>query len=157
MIRLPLFLPALGLVLAGLSVDAQSVNKDSLSLANKISADKEKVTKLQGSISDKEKLMQATADQAQESADNNRKAANKLSDNPQDKRLAKKADQSASTAREDSKKARNAADDLDNIHKEIRSLSEKIAKEEARLRKYMTEPRSASPEVSEPKAKTDSL
>jgi len=103
--RLPLFLLAAGLVMAFVPGSAQSLNKDSMSIAAKISADKEKLAKLQESVADKEKLVRETADQAQESADNNRKAAGRLSDDPQDKRLARKADQSASTAREDSKKS----------------------------------------------------
>src|SRR4051812_24708890 len=70
---------------------AQVSNKDSLSLVNKIASGKEKLVKLEASVAGKEKDKKETAVQAQESADDNRKAAGKLSDDPQDKKLARRA------------------------------------------------------------------
>jgi hypothetical protein len=129
-----LFAPLL--VLFATQAGAQSLNKDSLSLATKINSDRDKLAKMQTSLSDKEKLVEESASQAQESADANRKAADRLSDDPQDKRLAKKARKSAGVAKDDSKRARDASDELDNLRKDIRSLSHKIEKEETKLKKY---------------------
>src|ERR1700749_3504051 len=77
---------------------AQPANRDSLKLANRISADKEKLAKWKGDLPDAEKAKKETADKAQESADDNRKAANKLSNDPQNKKLARRADRDASDA-----------------------------------------------------------
>jgi hypothetical protein len=120
-------------------VSAQAVNKDSLSLVEKLGKDKDKLVRLQSTIEEKEKAKKETADKAQESADDNRKAANKLSNDPQDRRLARRADNRAGDAKSDAKAARRAADDLDDLHKDIRNLIERIAKEESRLKKYVEE------------------
>lgn len=112
---------------------AQSVNKDSLSLVNKISEDREKLAKLQATIPEKEKAKAETAQQAQRSADDNRKAANRLSNDPQDRKLARRADREAGDARSDAKKARSASDDLDDTYKDIRKLTSRIEKEQKKL------------------------
>jgi hypothetical protein len=132
-----LLLTLLGLLSFGWGASAQMVNKDSLSLVSKINSDKEKLTKLQNSVDDMTKEKQRTAEQAQASADDNRKAANRLSNDPEDKRLARKADNEASDARTDAKRARKADDRLEDLHKDIRNLTEKIAKEETKLNKYV--------------------
>jgi hypothetical protein len=132
------FLSLSGLLLFGLAASAQMVNKDSLSLVSKIQSDKEKLAKLQNSVSDRTKEKQETAAKAQESADANRQAANKLSNDPQDRKLARRADNEAGDARSDAKKARKAADRLEDLNKDIRNLTERIAKEETKLNKYVT-------------------
>jgi hypothetical protein len=88
---------------------------------------------MKASIPEKEKAKAETAEQAQKSADDNRKAANKLSNDPQDRKLARRADRSASDARDDAKKARIAADDLEDLYKDIRKLTERIEKEEKKI------------------------
>lgn len=123
----------------GLMASAQFMNKDSLSLVSKINTDKGKLAKLQGSIADRTKEKQQAAVQAQESADDNRTAANRLSNDPQDKKLARKADNGAADARDNAKKARKANDRLEELNKEIRNLTEKIDKEETKLRKIVLE------------------
>lgn len=115
------------------------VNKDSLSLVSKIAADKEKLAKLQATVPQAAKDKEETAVQAQESADDNRKAASRLSNDPQNSKLARKADNQAGDARNDSRKARKAADRLETLNKDIRNLTEKIAKEETKLKKYVFE------------------
>jgi septal ring factor EnvC (AmiA/AmiB activator) len=130
-------LSLIGVVCFCLVARAQMVNKDSLSLVSKIQADQEKLTKLQNSVPNAEKEKKQTAEQAQESADDNRKAANKLSDDPQDRKLARRADNEASDARDDAKKARKAADHLEDLNKDIRNLTERIAKNQTKLNKYI--------------------
>jgi DNA repair ATPase RecN len=135
---------------------AQGATKDSLSLVGKISEDKDKLSKLQGQIADRTKEKEETAVQAQEAADDNRKAANKLSNDPQDRSLARNADSRASDARDAAKKARRAEDALEELQKEIRNMTERIAKEETKLNKYVQESKNlrAAPVVTIPKDST---
>lgn len=134
-----LVLSLLGLLFFSLEVSAQVVNKDSLSLVSKINADKAKLAKLQSAVPQAVKEKEETALQAQESADNNRKAANKLSTDPENSKLARQADNKAGDAHNDSRKARKAMDRLETLNKDIRNLTEKIAKEETKLKKYVFE------------------
>jgi len=145
-----LFLVLLAFLSFGLAASAQIVNKDSLSLVSKIQSDKEKLVKLQNSVAEKTKEKLTAAEQAQESADDNRKAANKLSNDPQDKKLARKADHDASDARSDAKSARKAADRLEQLNMDIRDLTERIAKNETKLSKYVTSYRVEATAVSVP-------
>lgn len=122
---------------------AQKINTDSLSLVSKISADQLKLAKLQNQIEEKTRDKQDAAEQAQKSASENAEAANKLSSNPQDQKLARRADQSASDARSDARKARKAADRLDDLNKNIQDLKDRIARENSQLGRYM--PPAAAP------------
>ena len=70
---------------------------------------------------------------AQQSANANATAANSLSANPQDKKDARQADNAASTAKGDSRRARKAADRLDNLNKNILELQIKIADQQSKL------------------------
>jgi hypothetical protein len=148
-----LLLVVLALLSFSLAASAQMVNKDSLSLVSKINSDKEKLVKMQNSVAEKTKEKLQTAEQAQESADDNRKAANKLSNDPQDKKLARKADHGASDARSDAKSARKATDRLEKLNMDIRDLTERIAKNETKLSKYVTAYRVEATAVSVPIAK----
>ena len=74
--------------------------------------------------------------QAQKSANANTDAANKLSDDPQNKRLARKADNKASDAKSEARYARKEERRLDNLNKDIRDLKNKIADEELKMKKY---------------------
>jgi hypothetical protein len=73
---------------------------------------------------------------AQESADDNKRAADKLADNPQDKKLASRAHSAAKQAKSDSQKARVAAVKLDDLNKDIKKLTTRLGKEQAKLNKY---------------------
>ncbi len=132
-----LLLSILSVLFFTVVASAQIVNKDSLKLTERIREDQEKLTKLQNSVSDKTKEKEETAAKAQESASDNQKAANKLGGDPQDKKLARRADHAASDARSDAKKARRASDKLEDLNKDIRNLTEKIAKEQSKLNTYI--------------------
>jgi hypothetical protein len=113
------------------------VNKDSLSLVRKLTADKEKLLKYQSQVADRTREKEETAAKAQQSADENRQAAIKLTNDPQDRKLARVADNAASSARSDAKKARKAADRFDDLNKDIRDLTDKIEKEQIKLDGYV--------------------
>jgi hypothetical protein len=116
---------------------AQRANTDSLALVSKISADQLKLGKLQNKIDPDIKHKQDAAWQAQESANENSAAANNLSTDAQDKKLAKKADHAAGDAKTDARKARKASDRLDHLNKEIQKLTVEIAVEQGKLDKYI--------------------
>jgi len=133
---------ALGLLLS-VQLSAQVVSKDSISTLNeqkhalKIGKDlneqKIKLTKLENQLAVKTRLVDKTAEQAQISADKNGTAANRLTEDAQDKKKASRANNSARHAQHDAKKARKAYDDLENLNKDIESLKSKIADDEIKL------------------------
>ena len=112
------------------------VNTDSLALVAKISEDQLKLGKLQNEVDQKTKNKQDASDKAQRSANDNAEAANKLTDNPDDKKLARKADHKAGDARSDARNARKESSRLERLNKDIFDLKNKIADEQARLNKY---------------------
>ena len=121
-----------------MSVSAQQkINTDSLTLVSKISADQLKLAKLQNTLEETTRSKQDYALTAQQSADKNRTAAGRLSDDPTDKKEARNADNAAGDARSDAKKARKASDKLKDLNKDIADLKEKIAKNQAKLNVYL--------------------
>ena len=129
-------LPLACMLLFCIPVFSQNINTDSLSLISKISADKLKLARLQNQIEEKTGNKQEAFEKAQKSADANNTAANKLSDNPENKKLARKADNKASEAKGEARNARKESRRLDNLNKDIRDLKSKIADEETKLNRY---------------------
>lgn len=123
-----------------IAASAQTVNKDSLSLVSKIEEDKSKLTDLQTQLEERLKSKGDAIAQAQRSANANSTAADKLSDDPKNKKLAKRADKSSSAARKDAKVARIETEKVEKLNKNIRSTKKRIAKNEKRLKKF-TEPK----------------
>jgi cell division protein FtsL len=126
-----------GLFLVSTSLSAQQINTDSLSLVSKISSDQLKLGKLQNMVDQKTRDKVDAATKAQQSADANKTAADRLGDASQDKKLARQADNKAGDARSDAKKARIAASNLDKLNKNIQELQDKIAKNQTELNKYV--------------------
>jgi len=133
---------ALGLLIS-MQLSAQVVSKDSISTlkeqkqALKISKDlneqKIKLAKIENERTAKTQLFDKTAEQAQVSADNNGTAAERLTDDAQDKKKASRANNTARHAQRDAKKARKAYDNLEHLNKEIEALKTKIADDEIKL------------------------
>lgn len=125
-------------VLLGFSIStsAQELNKDSLSLISKIEDDKSKLSDLQTQLEERLKSKGDAIAKAQRSANANSTAADKLSDDPRNKKLAKRADKSSSAARKDAKSARIETGKVDKLNKNIRSTKKRITKNEKRLKKY---------------------
>lgn len=145
-----LLLTSIGLLLFCVSVSAQRVNTDSLSLVSKISADQLKLGKLQNQVEQKTKNKQDASEQAQKSANENSTAAGKLSDKPEDKKLARTANSKASDAKSDSRNARKEAGRLDKLNKDIEDLKERIAKNQVKLNKYIQDGNAARATVPVP-------
>jgi hypothetical protein len=132
-----LLLTSIGFLFFCISVSAQNVNTDSLSLVSKISADQLKLGKLQNQLEQKTKNQQNASEQAQKSANENSSAADKLSNNPENKKLARKADNRADDARSDSRNARKESNNLDKLNKEILNLKNRIADNQVKLNKHL--------------------
>jgi hypothetical protein len=132
-----LLLTSIGLLFLCISVSAQKVNTDSLSLVSKISADQLKLGRLQNQLEQKTKNKQNASEQAQKSANENSNAADNLRDKPENRKLARKANNKAGDARSDSRYARRESDRLDNLNKDIQDLKNRIADNQAKLNKYI--------------------
>ncbi|WP_207515202.1 hypothetical protein [Longitalea luteola] len=135
--RKVLLLTSIGLLFLCTSVSAQKANTDSLALVAKISADQLKLGKLQNQLEQKTKNKEDALDQAQKSANENSDAADKLSDDPDNKKLARKANNKAGDAKSDSKNARKESERLDNLKKAIYDLERRIADNQFKLNKYI--------------------
>ena len=117
-------------------ITGQQINTDSLKLISSISDHRLKLAKLQNMIDQKTQNKADAAEKAQMSANDNATAATNLSENPQDKQLAKNAANKADDAKSDAKKGRKESARLDKLHKDIRDLKSKIADEEVKLSQY---------------------
>src|ERR1044072_6233817 len=124
------------LLVCSMSTSAQELNKDSVSLVTKIDEDKSKLTDLQTQLEERLKIKGEAIAKAQRSANINSTAADKLSGDPKNRKLAKRADKSSSAARKDAKTARRETDRVEKLNKNIRATKKRIAKNEERLKKY---------------------
>jgi len=130
----------IGSIFSALASSAQNNDKNEkqiIKLQAKVSEDSAKLIKFNSLVPDYEKQKKETAEQAQQSADDNKTAAERLSNNPQDRKLARKADNAASDARSDAKKARVAADKLDDLNQDIKKLIKQLEKERDKLDTYL--------------------
>lgn len=133
----------MAIMMVSVTVSAQVVSKDSISSLNqqkdalkiskRLNDNKLKLAKLQNEVPGKTADVQRTAEQAQKSAIENQTAANNLASSPQDKALARRADNAGSQAKKDARRARSAADDLQSLNKDIENLQKKIADDQQKL------------------------
>jgi cell division protein FtsL len=128
-----ILLVSVGVFFICVKASGQKVNMDSLKLISTISTDQLKLGKLQNSVDQKTKSKEDDSVLAQQSADKNATAANRLSTDPQNKQDAKQADNAAGSAKSQAKKARKANAQLSKVQKDIADLQSKIAKEQAEL------------------------
>jgi hypothetical protein len=135
-----LYLLPAGMLFIGISVSAQKNNIDSLKLVSQISEDQLKLGKLQNMVDQKTKNKQSAAIDAQNSASENVKAAEKLNDDPDNKKLASDANNKSGDAKSDAGKSRKETQRLDNLNKNIMDLKSKIAVEQAKLSAYYPAP-----------------
>jgi len=131
------------LTIVSFSVHAQVVSKDSISilknqkeialLSAKLNEEKLKLAGLENSLSEKVESERKARNRAQESADANSKIASDLSEQAQNKKLARQAKKAAKAAKRDAKKLRKATSALDNLENDIEVLKKKVAEDEAKL------------------------
>lgn len=134
---------ALSLILLAFPLTAQVVSKDSLSIlkeqrqmleiGKRLNENKLELAKLENAREEKATAVSQTAENAQKSADANKEAADKLGEESQDRKLARKANSSAGSAKSDAKKARKAGYSLEKLDKDISSLKNSIQEDEKKL------------------------
>lgn len=133
----------LGLVVLAFPLTAQVVSKDSLSnlkeqkqmleISKRVNENKMQLAKLENEREEKMMEVSQTSENAQKSADANKQAADKLSDESQDRKLARRASNSAGSAKSDAKKARKAGYNLEKLDKDINSLRTSIQEDEKKM------------------------
>jgi hypothetical protein len=131
-----MLLNAIALLFLCMSVTAQKRTSDSLALVSKIDADQIKLQELESQLDLRKMSQQEAIAKAHRSAGENLAAADKLSDNPKNKKLAKRAHKNAGEAREDAKNARKETERINKLNKEIKSTKKRLAKNQSRLDKY---------------------
>jgi chromosome segregation ATPase len=125
-----------GLAISSLTVNAQQINTDSLNHVSKISEYQLKRAKLQNTVDQTTRDKQDAASTVQNSADKSSQDASRLSSDPENKSLARKADNAASDAQRDSRRSRKANEKLDDLNKQISKLDTQIADEQSKLNVY---------------------
>ncbi|HEV2355918.1 MAG TPA: hypothetical protein VGR89_16830, partial [Puia sp.] len=102
----------------------------------KVAQDSGKLIRYKGMLPELE-LQRKNADSAaQQSADENKRAADRLAAEPQSKKLSRQASNAALLARSDSHKARYAANKLDRLNKNITKTNQRLEKDQAKLARY---------------------
>lgn len=134
---------SLGLVLLAFPLTAQVVSKDSLSnlreqkqmleISKRLNENKMQLAKLENEREEKMMEVSQTSENAQKSADANKQAADKLGDESQDRKLARRANNSAGSAKSDAKKARKAGYSLEKLDSDINALKASIQDDEKKL------------------------
>ena len=94
-----------------------------------------KLGKLQNEVDQKTKNKTDAGERAQNSADDNTEAAKRLSANPDDKKLARNANNKAGDAKTDAHTSRKEARRLVTLNNDISDLKNKINKDQAKLDK----------------------
>jgi hypothetical protein len=131
-----LYLLPVGLLLFCASVTAQQVNIDSLTLIAQIGQDQLELGKLQNMIYQKTLNKEGAALKSQSSANNNASAAEALSADPDNKKLANDASNKAGDAKSDAKNSRKQSGKLDDLNQKIMDLKTKINGEQYKLSLY---------------------
>jgi len=132
-----------GIILMCLPAKSQVVSKDSINtlrqqkevieLAKELNEQKLKLAKLENSVENKRQDMETAQKDAQKAADRNADIASKLSSDPGNRKLARKAKNAAKQVKRDSRQSRSAADDFQGLQNDIDALKKKIADNEEKL------------------------
>jgi hypothetical protein len=140
------FVPALivaGFLFISFSSISQVVSKDSINALNQkkeiieleklVNTQKLKLASLENSQESKRRDMESAQKGAQKSADENAEIAFKLSSDPNDRKLARKAKRAAKSAKKDARQSRKATGDFEALQKDIETLRKKLADNEQKL------------------------
>lgn len=134
---------ALSLILLAFPLTAQVVSRDSLSnlkeqkqmleIGKRLNENKLELAKLENEREGKVMAVSETSENAQKSADANKQAAERLGEESQDRKLARRANNSAGSAKADAKRARKAGYSLEKLDKDISLLRASIQEDEKKL------------------------
>jgi hypothetical protein len=125
-----------GLLFICASATAQQVNIDSLTLIAQISQDQLELGKLQNMVYQKTLNKEGAALKSQSSANDNADAAERLSNDPDNKKLANDASNKAGDAKSDARNSRKQSGKLDDLNQKIMDLKTKINGEQYKLSLY---------------------
>ncbi|SEJ39364.1 hypothetical protein SAMN05216327_109220 [Dyadobacter sp. SG02] len=134
---------SLSLILLAFPLTAQVISKDSLAnlkeqkqmleIGKRLNDNKMELAKLENERDGKVAAVTQTSENAQKSADANKEAADKLGEESQDRKLARRANNSAGSAKSDAKKARKAGYSLEKLDNDINALKASIQEDEKKL------------------------
>ncbi|HMF72416.1 MAG TPA: hypothetical protein VK616_13145 [Flavitalea sp.] len=137
------------LIIASVSGYSQSAGVDStnilkkqqkvLAVEKRLVDNKLKLEEMQKSLTLKSDAHQKSLNQSQESADKNKDAADNLQSNSDSKKDSRRADKAASQARRDAKRSRKAESRKNSVDDDIKSLQNKIDKDEKELGKLKSD------------------
>jgi hypothetical protein len=139
-----------GLLLFCASVTAQQVNIDSLTLIAQIGQDQLELGKLQNMVYQKTLNKEGAALKSQSSANDNADAAERLSNDPDNKKLANDASNKAGDAKSDARNSRKQSGKLDDLNQKIMDLKTKINGEQYKLSLYSPASPAVAPLVTPP-------
>jgi len=131
-----LYLFPIALLFFCASVTAQQANIDSLTLIVQISQDQLELGKLQNMVYQKTMNKEGAALKSQNSANDNVSAAERLSNDPDNKKLASDANNKAGDAKSDARNSRKQSGKLDELNQKIMDLKTKINGEQYKLSLY---------------------
>lgn len=107
--------------------------KQKVTIETRLKSNQEKLARLEQELIEKQAARDKAVTQAEESADENRRLAVQLSNDPSNKKKARRADNASGDARKDAKRARIATSNLQDVENDIKSIKKKIAEDEKRL------------------------
>ena len=138
-----LYLVPIALLFFCASGIAQRANIDSLTLVAQISQDQLELGKLQNMVYQRTMDKEGAAIKSQSAADNNATAAEKLTYDPDNKKLAKDASHKAGDAKSDARNSRKQSGKLDDLNRKIADLKTRISREQYKLNSYSSAPPAA--------------
>jgi hypothetical protein len=153
--RKALYLIPVGMLLFCASVTAQQVNIDSLALIAQIGQDQLELGKLQNMVYQKTLNKEGAALKSQSSANDNAEAAERLSNDPDNKKLANDASSKAGDAKSDAKNSRKQSGKLDDLNQKIMDLKTKINGEQYKLSLFSPAVSGVAPLVTPTPARVD--
>ncbi|MDF2191272.1 hypothetical protein [Paraflavitalea sp. CAU 1676] len=120
------------------SLPADSINKGKeqqriAEITKRLDNRKQKLVVLENEFLEQTNKKERAVNEVQESADKNKRAAVKLSNDPQDKKKAKRAEKQSDDARRDAKKARRVSNNLEGVEDDIKQIKKRIAEDEKLL------------------------
>jgi hypothetical protein len=150
-----LYLFSIGLLFFCAQVTAQQVNIDSLTLIAQISQDQLELGKLQNMIYQKTLNKEGAALKSQSSANDNADAAQRLTNDPDNKKLANDASNKAGDAKSDAKNSRKQTGKLDDLNQKIMDLKTKINGEQYKLSLFSPASSAVAPSMTPMPARAD--
>ena len=125
-------------------MQGQAVSRDSIDNLNKnvakseaekqLNVKKLKLASMENSLAGKRKNMEDCQREAQESANYNAEIANKLSSDPDNRRLARKSRKAAKASEKKARASRSATQDYNDLQHQIEDARKKIQESEEKLK-----------------------